>query len=45
MDENLIITKKLFPLDFQEAFCPELTDKIKTELYNKISKEQFGNLL
>lgn len=43
--EKLIVSKKLLPSDFQEAFSPELTDEIKTELYTKISKEQFGNLL
>lgn len=40
--KKLIVSKKLLPSDFQEVFSPELTDEIKTELFFKISKEQFG---
>ncbi|MEP7198001.1 MAG: hypothetical protein ABI851_15895 [Saprospiraceae bacterium] len=43
--EKLIASRKLLPSDFQEVFLSELTDEFKTELYTKISKEQFGNLL
>lgn len=41
---KLMLTKILYPNDFQEVFDSAFTEKIKTDLINMLSKELFGDI-